>query len=179
MYILIKIQTLKHRKDVDMDWNKFMSALRESGVSEITLKFDNNEKKFVNYDSTGYKKAKVEVPTEPEVAETRIATPPTERKFRNTLSEDAKLEAFKKAHPNWFTVKQISNATEMDVSYITSLVKQYATPNEKCGRRSFYDVEDLWLKRSIYEDDIIRNDGQRPGPVKFVGDRLSAMLEKK
>jgi RNA-binding protein YlmH len=151
-----------------MDWNKFMQALQESGVEEITLKFRENvadkstTKKVVSYEDIT-------------CAKSEQVVQPEKTKQPKVSNSDA-LKQFRENHKHWNTVYEICDATGFSHSAILNLLKEYEVPSEKFGKVVLHDTEAFWVARQTYEDDIIAHDGERQGNVKFVGTELSKLI---
>ena len=151
-----------------MDWNKFMSALQEAGVEEITLKFRENK---VTTDNKQFISITKEEPaaqlTEQKPVESKSAKPNSNEVF----------VSFREQNPNWHTVKELSEVTQFCPSMISGLIREYNTPSKKIGKKVLYDTESFWVSRQTYEDDIIRHDGQRQGNVKFIANQIAKLVK--
>lgn len=153
-----------------MDWNKFMSALQEAGVEEITLKFRENKvvtdnKQFISIT----KEEPVQVKEQKSSSE-EISKPAKQN------SQEA-FVSFREQNPNWHTVQELSEVTQFCPSMISGLIREYNTPSKKIGKRVLYDTESFWASRQTYEDDIVRHDGQRQGNVKFIANQIAKLVK--
>lgn len=151
-----------------MDWNKFMQALQESGVEEITLKFRENK---VVTDSKRFVSIEKKEPSVKITEQKSVESKPEKPEHIN----DA-FVSFRKQNPNWHTVQELSEATEFCRSMISGLISEYNTPSKKIGKKVLYDTESFWISRQTYEDDIIRNDGHRQGNVKFIANQIAKLI---
>ena len=139
-----------------MDIKELVKLLKDSGVTEITLKFkETNEKK--NTEAVPEQK-------------TQIAKPEIEEKKKETE------ELFKRENPAFRSKEDIANCCNISSQMVDLLLKQSSVPTKKCGRKTFVNVEDLYLYRASYEEDIIKHDGERPGGVKFIAQKLASMV---
>ena len=151
-----------------MDWNKFMSALQEAGVEEITLKFRENK---VTPDNKQFISIEKETPV------VQVKEQKSEEISKPKQNSQEEFVSFREQNPNWHTVQEISEATEFCPSMISGLIREYNTPSKKIGKKILYDTESFWISRQTYEDDIIRNDGQRQGNVKFIGNQIAKLVK--
>lgn len=134
-----------------MELNELFSVLREHGITEVTFKLS----------------PKMEAKTNKEPVKRQY-----KRRTRSLTPEMIKKIREKKC-PGFFTIKEITAAcgvTENIINrFITDLTPVY---HDKESNTKFYKLEDIYYRRAAYENDILRNDGHRRGPVKFIADRM-------
>ena len=164
-----------------MDWNKFMAALRAEGVSEITLKFGNignmvNDQESLKVDKKPDDTSAQIISNTTAAADNDFVCTETKPVEVVPKKEDGRIIVFRKEHPNWFTLYEVAPKCSITASALYKLAKTYLTPTKKVGKTVFYDFEDFWLKRKLYEDDIIKHDGDRQGNVKFIADTIEKMF---
>ena len=148
-------QTKTKRKEVKMDWNKFMLELRNSGVREITLKFseDNNQ-----------------------ISHTQHCFSRKTEKPVQKIDKAAVLESFRKDHNTYFTVDEIASAIELSEPHVRVMVRDLRPTTQKIGKRILVDAEELYIKRSEYETHVLKKDGHYRGGVRFVADKIAKLV---
>lgn len=157
-----------------MDWNKFMQALQDSGVEEITLKFRETKsmsstKKIISHDQ------KKEDDADDDGSIQQNSDAPVKTK---TVTETNALamKVFRENNKNWHTADEYCEATGFSHSMINKLLREHNIPKKKIGRVMLHNTEQFWLERQVYEEDILRHDGERQGNVKFIGSELSKLI---
>ena len=155
-----------------MELDALFMELRKLGVSEVTFKLGNAviEKKE--------RKIKmVEPATDDKHSETKqVVKQPKPRYKPVPMTQDDIERVRSKCCPGFYTVTEMATAAGVGTFLITKLIDQ-SVPcfKHKHSGTKFYDVEDIYLRRLAYEEDILKHDGHRKGPVKFIADKLLAL----
>ena len=157
-----------------MDWNKFMQALQDSGVEEITLKFRETKttsttKKIISHDQK-----KEDVTDDGYSVEQNNSAPAKTRTVTET--NVLALKVFRENNKNWHTSEEYCEATGFSHSMINKLLREHNVSKKKIGRVVLHNTEQFWLERQVYEEDILQHDGARQGNVKFIGSELSKLI---
>lgn len=151
-----------------MELKELFSVLREHGIIEVTFKLLPKVEAKANViadhisnntDTTTAKEPKIK--RQYNCRKQKKLTPEMIKKIRDTYC------------PGFFTLKEIAEACGVAEAIIHRFVVN-TTPvyQDKATNTKFYKLEDIYYRRAEYENDILKNDGHRRGPVKFIADRM-------
>lgn len=148
-----------------MELNELFNVLREHGITEVTFKLSPKVEAKAN--------VMVDYINNTDMAkEPKVKRQYKHRKPRSLTPEMIKKIREKKC-PGFFTVKEIAEACDVAENAIYRFIVD-TTPvyQDKASNTKFYQLEDIYYRRAAYETDILKHDGHRRGPVKFIADRM-------
>ena len=150
-----------------MELEQLFMELRKLGVSEISFKLGNTvvekkERKHKVVESSGEQPKSKPVVKQPKPRYKPV--PMTQEDIERVRS---------KCCPGFYTVTEMATAAGVGTVLIAKLIDGTVPCfKHKHSGTKFYDVEDIYLRRLAYEEDILKHDGHRKGPVKFIADKL-------
>lgn len=153
-----------------MELKQLFATLREHGITEVTFKL-----------------APVAEPKKETIVENTIVANETDKPKRvvkhrrkpRKLTPEQIAKIREKKCPGYFTISEIAVACGLAENIIYKFVNKDTTPSyqDKTSHTKFYKLEDVYDRRSAYEVDVLKNDGHRRGPVKFVADKMLELLK--
>lgn len=153
-----------------MDWNQIMQGLRENGVVKVSFEFGEKSPIEINIDENNNI-----INNDQETGGLEHSDTVKKRRSKN---DNPIVVQFKKNNDGWMTFDEISAACGMSKNYLLLFANNNNIQIKKVNGIRFINAIDLWVARTKFEEDIVKNDGDRKGNVKFFADLLASYLDK-